>query len=748
MKLQQKTKWYGALFGIIAAFCLGGISAAEELTIERLVASPSLSGPGVRGLKMSPDGTRITFLKGKEKNFRQTDLWAYDVATGETAMLVDSDLLLPEGGEQIDEVEKARRERLRISTTGIVSYQWSPDGKALLFPVSGDIYYYDFDGRPKQLTATEATETDPKISPKGGYVSYVREQNIYVYDLESGEERAFTTEGGGNISFGMAQFVVQEELGRLTGYWWAPDDSRIAFTRIDESDVPELTRYEISGSGVTTIQQRYPLAGTTNATVELFTAPISDGSDRTEVKNKGRDTDDIYLVRVHWGKDSETLYYQILSRDQKTMWLMEGDIATGAASPVAREKSKTWINVHDDFHLLKDGRRYIWSSEKSGFRHLYLRNVTGGRAKQLTRGKWQVNGLVSVDEGQELVYFTGHKDGALERHLYVVDFDGKNMRRLTEAEGWHGVSMPKKAGDVFIDRYSAPGVPPQVALRSVEDGALVAWLEENRLEEGHPVWPYREQLTEKEFGQLRAEDGQMLDYYVQKPVGFDPAKTYPAVVHVYGGPHGRTVRKSWGIGFNDILAANGYVVFSLDNRGAADRGVKFESPIYRNMGGPEVVDQKLGADFLAGLPYVDENRIGVWGWSYGGYMSVLMLAKDPGTYAAGVSVAPVTDWKLYDTAYTERYMGHPDEEAEAYEASSHFPYAADIADPLLLVHGMADDNVFFDNSVKLMEALQNERVPFELMTYPGKKHGIRGEDTRAHLWTLVLDFFDRELKEE
>jgi dipeptidyl-peptidase-4 len=725
--------------------------ADDALTIERLVASPNLSGPSMQGLQMSPDGTRVTFLRGKQDNFRQTDLWAYDVATGKTAMLVDSNLLLPEGGEQIDEVEKARRERMRISTTGIVSYAWSPNGKALLFPVSGDIYYYNFEGHPRKLTNTAATETDPKISPEGRYVAYVRAQNVYIYDLQTDSEIALTTNGGGTVSYGMAQFVVQEELDRTTGFWWAPDDSAIAYTRIDEAQVPLLQRYEISGDGVTTIDQRYPLAGTTNASVQLFVAELEDTTSPQEI-NLGSEPD-IYLARVNWAPNAKSIWYQRLARNNKTLDLIRADLANGGLHTVVTDRSKTWINVHNDFRFVDGGKQFIWSSERSGFRHLYLYDTKKEKQlRQLTTGNWTVQELAGVDVNSGNVYFAGFADTVLERHLYSVPLAGGDIKRISQEAGVHSVTLPSAqaaAGKaLYINNFSNLSTPPQVSLRDRETGALVAWLSENKLNADHPFWPYKDKQGSKGFGQLTAADGQKLDYYIQKPADFDSSKTYPAIIYVYGGPGVRTVNNIWSMGFNDILTRNGYIVFAMDNRGMADRGVKFESPIYHNMGGPEVADQKVGATFLGDLPYVDASRIGVYGWSYGGYMSVHMLGQHPDTYAAGVSIAPVTDWALYDTAYTERYLGHPDEQPKTYLRASHFPYVKNINDPLLLVHGMADDNVFFDNSVKLMAALQENQVQFDLMTYPGKKHGLRGEATRGHLWTMVLNFFERELKAE
>lgn len=725
-------------------------TAAEQLTIDRLVGSPSLDGPRVHGLEISPDGSRVTFLKGKDSDFRVQDLWEYHIESGETRLLVDSAVLLGGAEESLSEVEKARRERQRISASGIVEYFYSADGGALLFPLNGDLYYLPIGGEPKRLTETEAFETDAKFSPQGRYVSFIRDQNLFVIDIATGVETELSHEGGGAVLIGMAEFVAQEEMGRTTGYWWAPDDSRIAFTRVDDSPVALVDRYEVSASGgVTTIAQRYPFAGTPNVDIRLGVVEIDGGAiSWIDLKKGAGDEADLYLARVTWLPDGRRLAFQRETRDQKRLDLILADTVDGGQRPLLRESSESWINLHDDLRFLKHSERFIWSSERSGYRHLYLYRTDGELVGRLTEGDWAVAALETVDEEAGKLYFSGFRDTPLEQHLYAapLDADPAQTVRLTGEPGWHGVDVGKD-GSVFIDSYSAPDQPPRVALRAI-DGRLLTFIAENALDADHPYAPYADDHATPEFGPIAAEDGTPLYYSLLKPADFDPSKRYPAIVNVYGGPGAQRVTNRWQIDFDQILARNGYIVMRLDNRGATNRGLAFESVLYRAMGETEVKDQLAGARFLGGLPYVDPARIGVYGWSYGGYMTLQLLSKAPEIYKAGMSVAPVTDWRLYDTHYTERYLGQPSE-GDVYERSSVFPYIAGISpNALRLVHGMADDNVFFDNSVKLMSALQTARVPFELMTYPGKRHGINGEDARAHLWHSALDFFDRRLKGE
>lgn len=727
-------------------------AAAEELTIERLVASPALTGPTANSVKISPDGARVTFLQGKAEDQDQQDLWEYHIADGEKRMLVDSRQLLP-GEEDLDEVELARRERARIFSTGIIEYSWSPDGSALLFPLGGDLYYLKLGDQPRRLTETEATETDAKISPAGGYVSFIREQNLYVIDLESGKERAITTGGEGAISFGMADFAAQEEMYRDTGYWWAKDDSAIAFTRMDESGVKLVNRYEIGAEGVTTVEQRYPFAGTPNAVVELFVMELESGEVRQVDLGENPD---FYLARVNYSPDG-TLAVQKQTRDQKTLELIFVDPATFEQSVVLTEKQPNWVNLHSDLTFLDGGAQFIWTSERSGFNHIYLYRKNGELIRQLTSGDWPVaqtsrsgGGVRSVDEAGGMVWFTGWRDTPTENHLYRVPLAGGEIVQVTEPGGWHEATVAPD-GRFFVDSGEGPMRPPYTAIRS-PDGELLTWITENPLDNTHPYAPYLEGHRPYEFSTLQTDDGTTLQFQYALPADFDPAKKYPAVVYLYGGPGvGQSVRKVWPIdgrlmGMKQILARHGYVVFTIDNRGTPNRGKAFEDVLYRNMGDYEVRDQLLGLEWLKSQPFVDADRVGVFGWSYGGYMTLMLLTKSPGSYTAGISGAPVTNWRLYDTHYTERYMGDPNDGDGKYEVSSPITYATNLSDPMLLVHGMADDNVFFDNSVQMIDALQESARPFEMMTYPGKRHRIVGEAENTHLWNMYLEFFDRNLK--
>jgi len=719
---------------------------SEELTVARLESSPSLNGPSIANVRFSPDGRFVSYLKGKTEDFRVQDLWVYDIAKGAHRLLVDSRTLLGGAKEHLSEVEKARRERQRIRASGIVEYQWAPDGSALLFPLSGDLYLYLLkSGTVKRLTATKAFETDPKFSPDGRRVAFVRDRNIFVIDLDSGAETAITTDGGGTIMNGMAEFVADEEMDRHTGYWWSPDSQRIAYTRVDESPVPLVQRFEIAPDGsVTTVPQRYPFAGGPNVRIALLVFDLKTGARRRIPLGANPD---IYLARVNWLPDGRFLSFQVETRDQKRLELRRVDVTGTDARPevVITETDPFWINLHDDLRFLKKGRRILWSSERNGFRHLYLFDRHGQLIRQLTDGTWVTDGVKGIDAKRGLVFFEGYRDTVLERHLYAVPLKGGPIRRLTQEAGTHRTILSPDR-KYFLDFWSSVIQPPRVDLRRTRDGRLIASLVENRLDDSHPYHPYLARAATRRFGTITAADGKTnLHYELRLPPGFDPHKRYPAIVSVYGGPGAQRVLNAWSIGFDEILARRGFVVIKLDNRGSTHRGKAFESVLYRHMGDAEVADQLAGVAFLKAQPWIDPARIGVWGWSYGGYMTLELLAKAPKLFAAGMAVAPVTDWRLYDTHYTERYLGRPGE-TDAYERSSVFAVIDGFRPHrLLLVHGMADDNVFFNHSVRLMKALQDRSVPFALMTYPGKRHGIRGQNTRIHLWRTALDFFETRL---
>ena len=705
----------------------------QPLTLEAVFGSPSLNGPSPRGLKLAPDGSMVTLLKNRVDDKDRYDLWAMDLQTGEQRMLVDSEQVGT--GAALSEAEKMQRERARIGgLKGIVSYEWSPDAQSILVPLDGDLYLANRDGEVRRLTETEAGELNPTLSPGGQYLSFVRDGAVMVQRVAGTDAAAITPEEPDAVEWGVAEFVAQEEMDRDTGMWWAPNDSRIAVARVDNRPVGIVTRAAIGAQGTEVYDQRYPAAGTPNAIVDLYVMK-ADGSGRVQV-DLGADKD-IYLARVNWSPDAQTLYVQRQNRAQTRIDLLKVDPATGRSQLLFSEEQPRFTNLSGNFRALRDGS-LLWSSERTGFNHLY--RWKAGKWTQLTSGDWVVGQVVGLDETKGLMWFTGNRETPLENHVYRARLDGKGeAQRLTEAGWWNGASMDGKARAMLVTR-SSPTQPSQTYLADA-DGKRSFWISENPVDAGHPYAPYLASHRAPEFGTLKAADGSTLYYKMLSPER-EPGKRYPVFVQHYNGPGaGRQVTRSWGGALQQYLVDRGYIVFSIDGRGSPDRGKAFEDQLYKNMGTVEVEDQLSGAAWLKQQDFVDPERIGIYGWSYGGYMTLKLLEAAPGFYAAGVSGAPVTDWGLYDTHYTERYMGMPSE-GDNYARADALGNSGKIVDPLLLIHGMADDNVVFENSTAFIARMQANGQPFEMQLYPGKTHSVGGPKISVQLWKTILNFFD------
>ncbi|MGD9810080.1 MAG: S9 family peptidase [Sphingobium sp.] len=710
-------------------------AAPEKLTLERLFASPSLTGPQPRSLKISPDGKLVTLLRNRRNDRDRFDLWAIDPSSGKERMLVDS-LKLGSGAE-LSEAEKMQRERARIGgTRGIVAYDWAADGRHIVVPIDGDLYLATLGAQTVRLTNTPEGELDATVSPRGRYLSFVRDGNLFVIDIATRAEKQLTTGASDTVSWGVAEFVAQEEMDRDTGHWWSPDDAHIAVARVDESGVGIVNRAAIGADGTRIYSQRYPAAGTPNAVVDLY---VMDPLGEKQVKvDLGRNSD-IYLARVDWSKDGKTLYVQRESRDQKRLDLLAVDPATGESTLVLSETAKTWINLNNNFRPLTDGS-FLWWSEKTGHGHLY--RVSGDKWTPITSGDWEVGNVIGLDEKKGIVFFTGNRETPLEQHIYSASLSGKGEpKQLTERGWWNNGVMDSVASKIIVSR-SNPDQPVQIYLAD-RDGKRIRWLSENRVVGDHPYAPYRAAHVETEFGSIKAADGSALYYQMLTPK-LEAGKRYPVFMIHYGGPGaGRQVTKSWGGVMQQYLAQQGWIVFAIDNRGTPDRGKAFEDQLYHAMGTVEVTDQLAGVDWLKAQPFVDPDRIATYGWSYGGYMTLKLLEKAPGVFAAGISGAPVTKWELYDTHYTERYLGDPNAKRSAYPASNALADAAKIVDPLLLMHGMADDNVVLEHSTAFMSAMQEQARPFELMLYPGQTHRFAGEGVNVHEWRTIEHFLER-----
>jgi dipeptidyl-peptidase-4 len=586
----------------------------------------------------------------------------------------------------------------------------------------------------RTLVSGKESIADPKISPDGRYVSFVRNHNLWLVSVADGKEHAFTEGGTGEVRKGELDWVYPEELEITTAYWWAPDSSAIAYFEMDERKVAKYPLVDFSSPTGDAEEEPYPPAGGGNPIVRVFVVPVGGGE--AHAMDTGENTD-IYIARVDWLTDSKHLAIQRLNRQQTVLDLLIADATNGQTRTALTETDQYWINISNDLHFLKDGKRFLWSSERTGYRHLYLYDLEGKQLAQITKGDWEVSAVDAVDEGKGMVYFTGTAKSPLERHLYRVSLDGSAISRITIHNGTHGVNMAPDAS-AFVDTYSDVMTPPRQDLARA-DGSLLRAIDENKVSE---LAEYH--LSAPQFLSVKSHDGMPLNAVMIKPPDFDASKKYPVLVFTYGGPHAQVVLNAWGGNtalWHQSMAQKGYIIFSLDNRGSAGRGHLFEEPIHYRLGAQELSDQLDGVAYLKSLTYVDGQRIGIWGWSYGGHMTLHAMFEAAGTFKAGFAGGPVTDWHFYDSIYTERYLGLLPQNEHGYRESSPIDKAAGLKGKLLIAHGTGDDNVHFANTLSLINELIDLGKYAEVMPFPGRGHGVSDPAARKVLMNRVTQFF-------
>ena len=695
-------------------------------------------------IAFSPEDRLVTFLFAADGGLER-QLYAVDTDSGERHLLV-----APPGGgvseERLALEEKLRRERQRQLGLGVTSYAWASDADRLLVPLPEGLYVKDGAQGELRMVLDAATGpvVDPQLSPDGTEVAFVRHAEVHVVPVTGGRPRQVTSgaRDTGRTN-GLAEFVAQEEMGRSSGFWWSPDGAWLAFTEVDESDIPA---YRIVHQGVeapdTYEEHRYPFAGGPNAKVRLGVIPASGGDPRWLAV---AEHDEVYLARVGWMPDG-TVVAQVQDRGQTTLDLLRFDPGTGRRQHLLRETSELWVNLHDLFHPLEQGTGsleggFVWGSERTGFRHLYLCAADGAVVRPLTGGAWMVDSLDGVDEEAGLVYFSATLDGPTERHLYAAPLAGGEPRRVTTAPGTHAVVVDHDCRR-FVDVHSAVHRQPTVTLRSLGDGGTLHVLHD----EPDPRVT-RLGLRPPELVSLPTRDGETLHGAVYRPEPAGPAPP-PAVVSVYGGPQVQRVTDAWSLTADmraQHLSGLGFVVLVVDNRGSARRGHAFEAAVHRRLGTVEVDDQVDGVRWLVAQGLADPARVGIYGWSYGGYLAALCLAKAPGEFRAAVAGAPVTSWDGYDTHYTERYMGTPSSNPEGYETSSVTHHVGTMTGSLLLVHGLLDENVHFRHTARLLGALIRAGKPYQLLVFPDERHVPRRVEDRAYMEERLRDFFVERL---
>jgi dipeptidyl-peptidase 4 len=705
---------------------------AGQLTVDRIYSQPSLSGRLTRGIAWAPDGKRLTYLdtQGTGKDAK-TELWAIDLASGQRSVLIPSDKL-----DAIFPAPPARQSQATgAGRHAPAQYQWAPNGEGLVFEGPDALAWYDLKTQTGRVLVSGKEEmTDVKVSPDSRYVSFVRNHNVSVVDTADGKERAITTGGIEKLRKGELDWVYPEELELYTAYWWAPDSSAIAYLQMDEDPVTQFPLLNFESYTGEAEQQRYPVAGGKNPVVRVFVVSLNGGEPR--LLDTGTNTG-VYIPRVNWLPDSRHVAIQRLNRDQNVLDLLLADTTTGKTSSLLTETDKCWINVNDDLHFFKDGKRFLWASERTGYRHLYLYGINGKEIAQITKGDWEVTGVDGIDETKAIVYFTSTEKSPTERQLYRAGLDGNGFARITKDAGMHMINMAPTA-DFYVDTYSNAITPPRQDLYR-SDGAKAATINKNKVEE---LAQYH--LSPVEFSTVKARDGVLLNCFLIKPPNFDPAKKYPVIVYTYGGPHAQVVMNVWtgaNLLWHEMMAQKGYIIFALDNRGSAGRGHVFEEPIQYRFGIPELNDQRDGVAWLQQQPWVDPQRIGIWGWSYGGYMTLRAMFQAGDLFKAGFAGGPVTDWHYYDSIYTERYMGLPQQHESAYKESSPVTFAQDLKGKLLIAHGTGDDNVHYSNTLALINDLIGSGKYVEVIAVPGRGHGVSDPPARKIVFNRVTQFF-------
>ena len=725
----------------------------NQLTIEAIYADGGILGRSPEGVKWSPDGTKVSYVLRDDSGEHGT-LYYIDLGTGKPAVLVSSEKLsslAPPVSSIKDERQKEAAQRYSVA-----SYNWSPDSKHLLFDSMGQLWIHSLDtGTAVQVTSSSDASDDPKFSPDGQRLSYVRKHDLYVRDIKRGQEEALTRDGGENLLNGEVDWVYREELASRSNYFWSPDGKSIAFLQMNEKDVPTYPIVDWIPTHPTVDMEKYPKAGDPNPLVRIGVVGSNGGKVKWISAGGGKGGDlplgndpNVLIPRFGWVRDG-ILWAVALNRLQTRADVYFIDVQSGKSQRVLTESSDVWINS-SDVELLSSGDRFLWTSWRDGHNHVYLyqfdkQNPLAGEAKQvaqLTHGDWEVEGIDGVDAAAGVVYFTANEGDWRQANLFAVGLDGNNLHRISKENGTHSVNFGPTNAKSYVDTYSALMTPPRMSLCSTDGTCNPFW--QPRSVEGY-------NFIAPKAVEFKAADGTttLLGTLLLPEGGPMMANgKVPLILNPYGGPGAQSVRDTWGgptFLFDQILARQGFAVMVVDNRGMANRGKSFAAPVKHHLGPTELDDQLASLkQALAQYPQLDSSRLGFWGWSYGGYFTLYALEKTD-VFKTGVSVAPVTDWRDYDSIYTERYMGLPLDNEDGYRNSSPVNFAGDLKGSLLEVHGTSDDNVHMQNTIQMVNAFINSGKQFQLMLYPRKTHGIAGKQARSHLFHMIQDHFEASL---
>jgi len=632
----------------------------------------------------------------------------------------------------------------------VADYTFSEDEQKVLFATETESIYryssrsifYVYDIRSRKLTKL----LDDKVmyatfSPDGSKVAFVKDNNLYLKELVSMKETQITSDGINNqLINGATDWVYEEEFGLVKAFFWSPDGSKIAFYRFDENEVKKFSMDMFQGKLYPTQYEfRYPKAGEDNSEISLHIYDV----EQQITQKLDLLLNYEYLPRMGWTKDANTLYVFRMNRHQNQLDFLLVDANTAKSRVLFTETDKYYVDVHDNTTFLNDGKHFIWSSEKSGFNHLYKVSLEDGKMQQITNGNWEVTSYHGMNTESGKIYYTSTEEGAINRSVFSINTDGTDKQKLTDKIGDNSATF-SKGMKYFINNYSEANTPPQFTLHNAR-GKLIRLLENNK-ELSEKMSEYA--FGDKEFFSFNNSENVSLNGWMMKPADFDSLKQYPVFMFLYGGPGSQQVLNSWG--WNNYfwyqhLTQQGYIVACIDNRGTGGRGAEFKKMTYQQLGKYETIDQIEANKYLGSLPYVDANRIGIQGWSYGGYMSSLAITKGADVFKMAIAVAPVTNWRYYDNIYTERYMRTPQENPQGYDDNSPINHVDKLEGKYLLIHGSADDNVHVQNTYEMVSALIKANKQFDLFIYPDKNHGIYGGNSRLHLYQMMTDYILKNL---
>lgn len=728
------------LFLVTASLAQQAPATPQELTISAIFSLGGLTGTTPETIQWSPDGKKVSYILRDEEG-ENAQLYYVDVATGKPAVLVASQKLAslaPPVTAIRDERERERRARYSVA-----GYHWAPDSEHILFDANGQLWLYTLESRTAVAVSVAGDAArDPKFDPAGKRLVYIRKHNLHARWVPGGRESSITSEKDENLLNGEVDWIYEEELDVHSNYFWSPDSSKIAFLQMDETRVPTYPITDFLPQHPFVSEQKYPKVGDPNPAVRIGVVDSGGGG----VRWLRLPSQDIYLPRFGWLSDT-VIWALVLNRAQNHLELYFADVSTGKSHRVLDETSNTWIDIDDNFKILKSGDKFLWSSWRDGHTHLYLYSFDKGDPlatearlqNQVTKGDFEVFTVEALDENTGTVYFVANPQDDRQRHLCAVKLDGSNFQVLTQAQP--GTHQPSFAPDnkYYVDNFSALLTPPVLSLCRVGGSCIAFW-------QSKSIDPYK--LVAPQWVDFRADDGTVLHGLLYLPPSND-GKKIPLIMNPYGGPHVQTVVDQWSPGsnllFNQLLIKDGMAVLQVDNRGMAGRGKKFTGAILRNFGEVELKDQLSALDqALSKFPQLDGSRLGWWGWSYGGFMTLYALTHSD-RFKAGLAVAPVTDWRDYDSIYTERYEGLVPANEAAYKKSSPVNFADRLHGDLIDVHGTSDDNVHMQNTIQMINNLIKAQKQFSLLLYPSKTHSISGPAARTHLFTRIREYFGREL---